>query len=132
MIKEIAEFIEDLTPYTIGTQLFAGFWNSEAPDLASVVREISTSELFFFLPDRKNAMIQVVTRGEDYHDSRDMAYVIYNALHTRSARDLPMVTSGENYVAMVIEAVTTPQYILEDEKGRHIFSTNFIFRLRDA
>jgi hypothetical protein len=56
----------------------------------------------------------------------------FNALHGVANIALPVLVSGQAWLAQTIEAVAVPQYIGPDEKGRHEWSTNYIWRVKDA
>lgn len=129
MINEIATHIANLTGLTIGTDLFVGWRPEDAPRRSSVILERSGSEVTGDHPDWFEKMIQVLTRSENYQEAREDAFLIFYALHGRAGDDLPELTSGERYLAMVIDAQSDPQYIGEDEKRNHEFSTNYLFRI---
>ena len=137
MLKEIVQFIEDQTSFVIGTDLFAGHRLQDAPDQCQVVLETGGSALHFDLTDRNDKMIQVLSRGKTYFTAREDAMEVFDALHTgaygMSGHTLAAVAPAvQDYEAMVIEAVSDPQYIGQDEKGRYEFSTNYLFRIRNA
>lgn len=134
MLKAICQFIENKTSFVKGTTLQVGWRPSSAPDRCNLVAESGGGGTIFDLPDRVDKMIQVLSRATTYFDARDDAQEIYDVLHGAAGWELPEVVVGEKYQAMVIEAVSVPQYLGTDEgggKGRHEFSTNYIFRIRD-
>lgn len=130
MLKEIVQFIEDKTSFVIGTDLFAGHRLQDAPDQCQVVLETGGSALHFDLTDRVDKMIQVISRAKTYFTAREDAMEVFDALHTGDygAAGHTLTT----YVVMVIEAVSDPQYIGQDEKGRYEFSCNYQFKIRNA
>ena len=131
MLKEITQFIENkTTSFTIGTNLFAGF-RPDSPDRCVGILEMGGSAVYFDLPDRSDKMIQALSRAADYWDSRADSFEIYDILHGSTGWTLPVVGTDE-YYAMVIEAVSDPQYLGTDQNGRHQFSTNYIFKIRDV
>ena len=137
MLKEIVQFIEDKTSFVIGTDLFAGHRIPEAPDQCQVVMETGGSGLNFDLTDRVDKMIQVISRAKTYFTARADAREIFDALHAgaygMAGHTLAAVAPAvQDYEAMTIEAISDPQYIGQDEKGRYEFSTNYLFRIRNA
>lgn len=132
MIQEIAKFIESRTSFVVGTTLRVGRRIQGAPDRCQVVLESAGGATYFDLPDRGDVLIQVISRAKSQMNARDDAWEVYKAIHGTAGWDLPVISSGVFYVAMTIEAVATPQYIGQDDKRRFEFSTNYIFRIRDA
>ena len=153
MIKEITTFIRDraaLLPapvvLTIDTDLFAGHRPQACANDCDVVLESTGGEAFFELPERADPVIQVLSRGETYFTARARAHVIYDAIfrihslpdiaprlgytYGSAGWTLPVVAGGPQYEAMVIVPLSPPQYIGQDEKLRHEFSTNYIFKVK--
>jgi len=136
VIKEIATFIKDHTAgLVIGDTLQEGHRTQDAPDACDVILESSGGSVFFDLPERADILIQVLSRAKTYFTARARAYVIYDAIFrdwTYGAANftLPIVTAGEEYEAMIIEPLATPQYIGQDEKRRYEFSCNYIFKIK--
>lgn len=138
MIREIAQFIEDMTHgyFTIGDNLFVGFLPQETagvavPTRCAVVLENVPARVDGQLPDLAEKFIQVWNRAADFYDARDDAHVIFGVLHGASGWHLPVVESGEpDYFAMAIDAVGSPAPIrAPNEKGDFEFSTNYAFRI---
>ena len=132
MIQEIAKFIETRTSFVIGTTLRVGRRTQNSPDRCQVVLESAGGGVYFDLPDRGDVLIQVISRATTQMNARDDAWEIYKAIHGTAGWTLPVITSGVIYEAMTIEAVATPQYIGEDEKRRHEFSTNYVWQIKNA
>jgi hypothetical protein len=77
--------------------------------------------------------VQVWNRARDYMDARDDAMTIFELLHGTAGWNLPVIVSGENYLAMAVEAAGSPAPIENpDERGFFVFSTNYIWRLEKA
>lgn len=138
MIREIAQFIEDMTHgyFEIGRNLFVGYLpvedqlGTQVPDQLAVVLENAGAEVEGQLPDYAGKWIQIWNRAKDYWEARDDAYVIYDVLHGATGWVLPVLTSGSDYLAMTIDARSQPAPIAQpDAQGYFIFSTNFIFRI---
>ena len=112
-------------------------------DACDVVLETTGGEVFFELPERADPVIQVLSRAEDYFIARARAHAIYDAIfriHTvpdalgftygSAGWTLPVMVAGVQYEAMIIEPLSPPQYIGQDEKLRYEFSTNYVFKLK--
>lgn len=136
MIKEITTFIkEKTTGLEIGTNLFAGHRPQGAIDVCDVVLESAGGMVYFDLPERADPVIQVLSRALTYMTARTRAWAIYDAIFRKWAYGsagwtLPIVIEGEEYEVMIIEPLAIPQYIGQDEKLRHEFSTNYIFKIK--
>ena len=136
MIKEVTQFIATKATLTVGTDIFAGHRPQDAADACDVVLESAGGMVYFDLPERADITIQVLSRALTYMTARARAWAIYDAIFrdytdTGSAGwTLPIVTVGEEYEAMVIEPLAIPQWIGQDDKLRHEFSTNYIFRIK--
>lgn len=130
MLKAICQFIEDKTSFVKGTTLQVAWRPLTAPDRCTLIAGSGGGGTIFDLPDRADKMIQALSRANTYFDAEDDAQEIYDVLHGAAGWRLPEVVAGKKFQAMVIEAVSVPQYIGQDEKGRHEISTNYIFRIR--
>lgn len=119
----------------IDTNLFAGHRPQGVVDACDVVLESSGGSVFFDLPERADVVFQVLSRTKTYFTARARAWAIYDAIFRdwtlgSAGWILPVVIVGEEYEAMVIEPLTTPQYIGQDKKSRYEFSTNYIFKIK--
>jgi hypothetical protein len=138
VIREIAQFIEDRTHgyFEIGRNLYVGYLpvvdalGAPVIDQLAVVLENVGADVDGQLPDYADKYIQIWNRAKDFWEARDDAYVIYNVLHGATGWDLPVLTSGEDYLAMVIDARSQPAPIAQpDDQGYFVFSTNYVFRI---
>jgi len=142
MIEEITTFIRNraaLLPVpvvlTIGTDLFMGHRSQAVADNCDVILESAGGSVFPELPERVDPMIQVLSRGDTYFTARIRAHVIYDAIfrthiYGSAGWILPVVIAGVRYEVMVIDPLSPPQYIGQDEKLRYEFSTNYIFKIK--
>lgn len=131
MIKAIAQYIENETDFTIGTDLWPGF--IPASDEGDGIALIESGGVpNFYLTDAKAKAVQVISRASDYQTARDNAQTIFELLHGAAGITLPVVDAGEAYYVNTIEAISDPQSLGQDEKGLFIISTNYIFRMQDA
>jgi len=133
MFMEICKLIADLTGFSIGSTLQVGHRVQHAPERCILVSESAGGTTNFYCPDMADINIMVVSRAKTYFQARYDAWAVYDALHGTAGWNMPRVGgSGEDYLAMVVEAVTVPQYIGQDENGLFEFSVNFIFRMEKA
>ena len=135
MIKEVAKFIANNAGLIIGTDLFEGHRPQSTIDACDVVLESSGGSVFPELPERADVVFQVLSRAKSYFTARARAWAIYDAIYrdwTYGAANftLPIETVGEEYEAMIIEPLATPQYIGQDEKLRYEFSANYVFKIK--
>ncbi len=131
--REIVQLIADLTGFTIGTKLQAGHLKQNAPVRYVLVQETGGATEYFPNEDVVFVAIQVLTRAATYYESREDSYAVFHAIHGTAGWNLPrMDGSGEDYIAMTVEAVYAPQYLGVDDNNRHIFSTNYIFRMEQG
>jgi len=132
MIKEIFRAIATRTGFVPGTTLHFGRRPQDAPDRCLLVAFNGGGATVFDLPDRMDVLVQILARAKDYHDAYADSMTAFDALHGVAAIALPVLVSGEAWEAQAIEAVNPPQYIGPDDKGRAEWSTNYIWRIKDA
>jgi len=137
MLKTIAKKIESLTTsFTIGTNLLEGFRPLDAIDRCSVIYESGPGG-YPELSDRADAMIQIISRSQRELDggsiwqARADAYEIHDAIHGTSGWDMTEVDDEGLLKAMTVEKISGPVYVGIDEKGRHSYSTNYLWRIQD-
>jgi len=138
-IKEIAQWIENNTAWTIGTDFFVGHLplkrqdGTDVPIRCMIILENTPGALVPDLPDRIDKAIQIWNRAENYFDAREDAMGIFELIHGTAGWNLPVIVSGEQYLAMVVDGVASPAPIENpSEKGFYIFSCNYIWRLEKA
>jgi hypothetical protein len=129
MVKEICKYLADNLSLTIGTDLYCGWREDNAPDACDVVLE-SGGTPNFYLVDKKEYTIQVISRDATYQTARTRAYNIFNFLHGKQGISINSIDNlGVKYIMNVIEALNIPQSIGQDSpSGRWEFSTNYIIR----
>jgi len=136
MIKTIAIKIEELTTsFTVGTNLLVGFRPSDAIDRCSTIYE-SGSGGHPELADRADAMIQIISRSTreptgSIEQARADACEIHDAIHGTFGWNMTPVAGEGTLKAMTIEKVSGPAYMGIDDKGRHEYSTNYLWRIQD-
>jgi hypothetical protein len=139
MIQEFAQFIENKTAWVIGVNLFIAELpikrtdKTEVPARCIAILEDGPSTVEGQLPDRVDREIQIWNRGVDYWTARADAFALYRRLHGRENIYLPILTSGEDYLVMTLDAVAEPACIAKpNAKGQYEFSTNYILRVADV
>lgn len=138
-IHEISQWIEDRTAWIIGLTLFVGHLplKTEAgispPTRCQTILENSPGATEGQLPGRKDKMIQIRSRAKDYSQARADAAALYNLMHGTHGWNLPILTSGNAYLAMTVDAIGTPAPIENpDKRGRFVFSTNYLWRIEEG
>lgn len=131
MIKEIAKYIDNqIAALTLGTTLFAGFMPADVDgDSVTVIETGGTPN--FDLPDQQAKTVQVLSRAQDYWDARTNALSVFNLLHGMKGVSLPVVNVAA-YFVNTGEALSVPQSLGQDEKGRYVISTNYILRIENV
>lgn len=131
MLKAIAHFIANNTSFTYGTTIQYGWRPSDAPDTCHLVSGIGPSPGNFYVPEKTDKMIQVLSRSKSFNTALTGAEEIYKFLKGAAGWNLTNPDTGKKFFAMIIDPVSAPQYIALDEKKRHQFSTNYLFRMRE-
>lgn len=126
MLKEIVKYLEGkLNGFKIGVNLFGGFCPSTIiADRLVVIESGGTTEPS--IKDYMEKTIQVLSIAADYFVAQENAMKAYNVLHAGAGIGLA------TYVLNAISAISAPQSLGQDEKGRFIISTNYILRVQDA
>jgi len=140
VLQEFAQWIENVTAWTIGVNLFVGHLpdylpgtnQTKLPERLVLILETTPAGVDAELPDRVDKEIQFWNRAQTYFTARADAHAIYKRLHGRSWIELPVLTVGEEYVIWTADAVAEP-YPIENPgpTGLFVFSTNFILRVAD-
>jgi len=132
MIREITKYVavEDKV-FVIDVDLFAGFIPPKVEGDAVVLRE-SGGLPNFYLPDKVEKAVQVLSRASDYWVASANAKRVYDILHGAAGITLPIVETGKEYYIDTAEATTAPQSLGQDEKGLFNISTNYIIRIRNV
>lgn len=133
MLKEICKYIEnELKPtYKLGTNLFAGYVPPTIEANHIIVIE-SGGRPIPDLPDYLEKAIQVLAIAIEYFSAIDMSNDIYDLLHASAGITLPIVVAGKEYYVNTAVAVSSPQSLGQDDKGKFVLSTNYILRIKDA
>jgi hypothetical protein len=120
MVYNLAEYIDQNSDLTLNVN---GFQPDSADTVVSI-NEGSGDERPWF--DRKDTVIQVLSRATDRTTARTNCYVAYNLIKKKYGLTLPEVTvAGVVHAAVEtwgIRPVNAPQYAYDDDNGRSIYS----------
>lgn len=141
MIKEVATYILDeigIAYWERDVTFFVGhipIENRNGVDVRTMERftallQPTPGDVVPDLKDRADQPFQILNYNSSFFTARDDAWDFYGLLHSSSQCDLPIIGSGADYVAYIINAIGTPAVIENpDNKGRFIFSTNYLFMI---
>lgn len=132
MIKEICQYIENNTSFTLNTDIYCMVRPEDAPDRSVVVSLSSPSQQDFYLPDIEDVIVQVSCRDFDIHNAFDDSNTINQLLNGSAGRTLPVVESGVTITANIIHCISGPYNRGADDKGRYIVVSNYIFKTQNA
>ena len=120
MIYNLVEYIDNNTSLTLNCNGF----NPDSPDETVCINEGSGNERPWF--DRKDALVQFVSRARNKITSRSNAYTIYNLVKKKYHLTLPEVTIGSTtypeITGWAIRPVEVPQYAYDDDSGRAVYT----------
>lgn len=128
--REITQFVADETGWTIGDDIVHGHFLEISPATCNAVLFNAGNVAYFDLPDRIDAIIQIVSRAEAFDTARENNNLAYTKLHRRIAKDLPLLTSGNENIIQISAAINAPRYIGIDDNKKHQWSSDYILRLK--
>jgi len=138
MLQEFCQWIENVTAWKIGVDLFIAELplkrddGTEVPERCIVIYEDGPAVGDGQLPDRSDKEIQIWNQASDYWIARADAFALYKRIHGKENITLPVLTSGEDYLIMEADGVAEPAPIAKpNAKGLYEFSTNFILRIEE-
>lgn len=131
MILEIATWINNATAYKLGTTLQCGFRPESAPDRCVALLPRVPGQADFYLRDRIDFRLQVLTRATSYELAYDDAWAIHTLINGACAIDLPVVRSGFAFHLATAETVNGPASIGMDDRGRHEYTANYLLRIQN-
>ena len=128
--EEIVDLIESRATRITGNTLQVGGFADQAPDLCSAIKEVPGDQLHYsnLDTDRLDYRIRVITRGKDYLAARKEAYHIYASLVPAVGVQFP---PGVNDREILSSEGGLPADIGRDDKGRWLFSANYLLRIAD-
>jgi hypothetical protein len=135
ILKTVCTYITAETSLAQGSVLhWAGFppdaddTDVTGPESAILESSILASPDFY---DQWQYRIRVHSRGLDLHAVHAQAWVIHDALHYRPGISLPEVTDdGGPFLANMITAESSPQFISRDDKERALYSAVYLFHIQ--
>lgn len=132
MLKELTCWIEDNTPFVVGTNLFAGFRPSTAPTRCITILEATGAKPDFYHPDLQRVPLQFMVRGDSYFSARADCLTLIDLLHGKSAIDLPAINSGDPLLVInTAQVLSGPISLGQDDKLRFEFSVNFLLIIQE-
>lgn len=132
MLKELAQYIENQTTYTIGADLFAGEIPSSARPPYILIKESPGSVRDFNLVDRLDAMIQVVVHQSSYMKAREVANEIADLFHGNCGISLPVLNSGDTALEIASGTLTSGPYMLGfDDYQNQMASINLLLVIQN-
>lgn len=125
LVDNLAQYIEDNTSLTEATDLFIGIMPA-SPDNCVMIDQTGGVEAEREVPIEQPT-IQVTVRNTAYPDGLDLIKTIYDLIH-QAKDNITLETGGVD--TMTIFAMGEPAHIGQDESQRHLFSVNFVFKIR--
>ena len=127
---ELSTFLANETTLFLGTTLQHGRFIETSPKRCTAIIFNQVSNAYFDLPDRIDVVIEATSRSDSYEGARDDAEEIYNALHRRIHKDLPVITSGNELIIQTSECQIPPQWVGIDENKRNMWSATYLLRIK--
>lgn len=135
LLRELVTWISGETGLRIGggtqassdDRLYAGHIPPDKPDTGALVRETGGPDqlLRSGFAEIGEPTVQVLVRAPSHFAARDLAHEIHDALQGAAG-----VAMGD-HVLHFAEALARPQFLGVDERGRHLFSTNYRLAAHD-
>jgi len=97
MIKELCQYIENGTGFTIGTDLFAISVDSDLIDTCVIIAEPSPGLANGILTDYRQIPLVAYSRATTRFTARDNMYTVFDLLHGKAQINLPVVDGGETF-----------------------------------
>lgn len=128
MLKPLATWLAAQAGLTVGTTLFAGTRPATAPHLCTTLLERGVERVSELSPELREKAVQILTRGpvNDYFAGKDEADRVFDLVINQYG-----LTAVEGWTIHSVLG-DAPQYIGQDDKGRHEFSANVVVRARKA
>lgn len=121
LIREVATWLASKTTLVVDTDLFADFMPPEEQDNAAVLLDRGGVPQGGAGDGRIGGhALQVLVRNASHHEAKRISYLIYEWLHKKAQQ----IDLGENFLFNA-EAVSDPQFMGYDSRGRDEFSTNY-------
>jgi hypothetical protein len=131
MLQQVVSYIQSQTSLTLGVDLFAGDANLINVDHVTIYDSPGTAP-DFDLPDRIDAMIQIIAHYENYIEARDKANEIANLFHGNCGITLPIVSSGETQLQVSTGQILNGPYSLGyDSQQKCMVSINLLLVIQN-
>jgi hypothetical protein len=130
MLKEICQWIEMHSAFVIGTTLVYGHRLTDHPDRCVLVSERTQGGASFYLPDKMDKIVTLVSRSGDYDEARQDIEDLFVLLHGTVGWDLPVMESGNAYHIALVQSIGLPVFLGQDERNLFEFSCNFEFKIQ--
>lgn len=130
MFKDLIEYIEGETSFTINTDLFAGYFPKEKNVDGIAIIETPGDNIPYNATgekDRIDFRIRVISRALDYMTARSNSYKIHDIFKIGYGLRFPV--SLPVYIILVSTSIATPNFIGEDEKGRQLITANYLLKI---
>lgn len=125
LVENIASYLQAQGIGTKATDIFVGLM-PDTQDNAIMIDQSGGVTPDKYLPVKKPT-VQISVRNTGYLTGLDKITAIYNLLHQKGD-NLALEIGGVD--VMRIDAMGEPGHLGQDESARHIFSCNFVVRLR--
>ena len=132
MLKELSLYIEDHTPFVVGTDLFPGYRPTTAPSRCITILEATGAKPDFYHPDLQRVPLQFLVRNSTYFSARTECLTLIDLLHGKSALNLPAINSGDPLLVIdTAQVLSGPISLGQDDKQRFEFSVNFLLIIQE-
>jgi len=125
LVENLAAYLQAQAIGTVATDIFIGGL-IDSPD-----NQISIDQTGSVEPNRENPIkdptVQILVRNTAYDTGLNKITAIYDLLHQKNDS---IVLEAGGVDVMACFALQEPTHILKDESDRHIFTCNFVFKLR--
>jgi len=126
MLKSLLTYIEtNVAALDIDTNLFMEFIPTWATADA-VLMSVFTGSEDQRVTDRYEVGVAVTVRADQQATAYSWILAVHDVLRIRGAIALPLITGEERYQINSVSSASRPQRVGFDEKGRHIYSCNYV------
>lgn len=124
LYQQVITYLEEQGVGTKGTDLFYSQM-TDSPVNQIVVLATGGAEPDRYLPTA-DPTFQILVRNKTYTTGQSKIDAIITALHQKA--NLELVDSEDYFYYIFL--MGEPEHLMKDEKGRHIWSMNFICRIK--
>ncbi len=116
MIKELSNYIEANTAFTVGTTLFALAVDSDSIDECIVITEPAPGLADGYLEGKRQIPLVAYARAKTRFTARDNLYIVFDLLHGSHQITIGPIGGGNTYTCNFV--CGTPYYNGLDEGSR--------------